>query len=214
LPTSMKIDFVSDVSCPWCIIGLKALEQAVEKIGDDIAVDVHFQPFELNPKMVPEGQDLFDHMAQKYGASTEQSERTREMIRARGEDLGFTFRMDKLERIYNTFDAHRLLHYAALEGCQSKLKHALFGAYFTNGENPGDHDILIRLAEQIGLNVTRAREILASDAFAKDVRKQQNFYQEQGIQAVPAVIINGRHLIKGGQPVEVFEQALRQIAEE
>ncbi|MFP6682549.1 MAG: DsbA family oxidoreductase [Gammaproteobacteria bacterium] len=214
MATPMKIDFVSDVSCPWCIIGLKALEQAVEKIGDDIAVDVHFQPFELNPEMAPEGQDLFEHMAQKYGASTEQSERTREMIRARGEDLGFTFRMDKLERIYNTFDTHRLLHYAALEGCQSELKHALFGAYFTNGENPGDHDILIRLAEQIGLDVTRAREILASDAFAKDVRKQQKFYQDQGIQAVPAVIINGRHLINGGQPVEVFEQALRQIAEE
>lgn len=214
MATPMKIDFVSDVSCPWCIIGLKALEQAVEKIGDDIAVDVHFQPFELNPQMAPEGQDLFEHMAQKYGASTEQSEQTREMIRARGEDLGFTFRMDKLERIYNTFDTHRLLHYAALEGCQPELKHALFDAYFTDGENPGDHDVLIRLAEQIGLDVTRTREILASDAFAEDVRKQQQFYHSQGIHAVPAVIINGRHLIEGGQPVEVFERALRQIAEE
>ena len=214
MATPMKIDFVSDVSCPWCIIGLKALEQAVEKIGDDIAVDVHFQPFELNPQMAPEGQDLFEHMAQKYGASTEQSEQTREMIRARGEDLGFTFRMDKLERIYNTFDTHRLLHYAALEGCQYELKHALFDAYFTDGENPGDHDVLIRLAEQIGLDVTRTREILASDTYAEDVRKQQQFYHGQGIHAVPAVIINDRHLIEGGQPVEVFERALRQIAEE
>lgn len=214
MATPMKIDFVSDVSCPWCIIGLKALEQAVEKIGDDIAVDVHFQPFELNPQMAPEGQDLFEHMAQKYGASTEQSDQTREMIRARGEDLGFTFRMDKLERIYNTFDTHRLLHYAALEGCQSELKHALFDAYFTDGENPGDHDVLIHLAEQIGLDVTRTREVLASDAFAEDVRKQQQFYYSQGIHAVPAVIINGCHLIEGGQPVEVFERALRQIAEE
>jgi predicted DsbA family dithiol-disulfide isomerase len=214
MATPMKIDFVSDVSCPWCIIGLKALEQAVEKIGDEIAVDVTFQPFELNPQMEPEGQDLFEHMAQKYGSTVEQSEQNREAIRARGEDLGFTFSMDKLERIYNTFDTHRMLHFAALEGCQSEFKHALFDAYFTDGENPGNHDVLIRLAEKVGLDVARSREILASDTYATDVRNQQQFYHSQGIHAVPAVIINDRHLISGGQPVEVFEQALRKIAQE
>lgn len=214
MATQLKIDFVSDVSCPWCIIGLKALEQAVEKIGDDISVDVTFQPFELNPQMAPEGQDLFEHLAQKYGSTVEQSEQNREAIRARGEDLGFTFRMDKLERIYNTFDTHRMLHFAALKGCQSELKHALFDAYFTDGENPGDHDVLIRLAEQVGLDVAETREILSTDTYAADVRKQQQFYQSQGIRAVPAVIINDRHLIEGGQPVEVFERALRQIAEQ
>ena len=214
MATQMKIDFVSDVSCPWCIIGLKALEQAVDKIGDDIKVDVTFQPFELNPQMGPEGQDLFEHLAQKYGSTVAQSEQNREAIRARGEALGFTFRMDRLERIYNTFDTHRLLHFAALKGCQSELKHALFDAYFTEGENPSDHDVLVRLAEQVGLDVTETRELLASDIYADDVRKQEQFYQSQGIHAVPAVIINGRHLIEGGQPVEVFERALRQIAEQ
>ena len=210
----MKIDCVSDVSCPWCIIGLKALEQAVDKIGDDITVDMTFQPFELNPQMGPDGQDLFEHLAQKYGSTVEQSEQNREAIRARGEALGFTFRMDRLERIYNTFDTHRLLHFAALKGCQTALKHALFDAYFTDGENPGDHDVLIRLAEQVGLDVAETREILSSDTYTADVRQTQQLYQGQAIHAVPAAIINDRHLIEGGQPVEVFERTLRQIAEQ
>jgi len=214
MATQMKIDFVSDVSCPWCIIGLKALEQAVDKVGDDIAVAMTFQPFELNPQMGPEGQDLFEHLAQKYGSTVEQSEQNREAIRARGEDLGFTFRMDKLERIYNTFDTHRLLHFAALKGCQTELKHALFDAYFTDGENPGDHEVLLRLAAQVGLDVAETREMLASDTYTANVRQQEQFYQNQGIRAVPAVIINDRHLIEGGHPVEVFERALRQIAEQ
>lgn len=214
MTTHVKIDFVSDVSCPWCIIGLKALEAAVERLGDEVEVEMHFQPFELNPQMPPEGQDLLEHMAAKYGTTEQQSEQTREMIRARGEELGFTFRMDRLKRIYNTFDTHRLLHWAGLEGRQSEFKHALFEAYFGDGENPGDHDVLIRAAAQVGLDAERAREILASDLYAAEVRQQEQFYHSQGIHAVPAVIFNDRHLIEGGHPVEIFEQALREIAAE
>jgi predicted DsbA family dithiol-disulfide isomerase len=212
--TPMKIDFVSDVSCPWCAIGLKSLETAIAKLGDEVTTDIHFQPFELNPQMPPEGQDITEHLAAKYNATPEQSEKTREMIRARGEEVGFTFAMAKRSRIYNTFDAHRLLHWAEKQGRQLELKHALFKAYFTGGENPGAHDVLIRLAGEVGLDAARAQEILASDAYAEDVRKQERFYLDNGIHAVPAVIVNDRHLIQGGQPVEVFEQALRQIAAE
>jgi predicted DsbA family dithiol-disulfide isomerase len=208
----MKIDFVSDVSCPWCVIGLKALEEALARVGPAVQAELHFQPFELNPQMSPEGQDISEHLAQKYGATPEQSAATREAIRARGEAVGFTFRMDRRGRIYNTFDAHRLLHWAGLEGRQLALKHALFRAYFTEGENPGAHDVLLRVAGEVGLDVARARQLLASDAYANDVREREQFYQSQGIHAVPAVIINDRHLIQGGQPAEVFEQALRQIA--
>ncbi|MBE0614578.1 MAG: DsbA family oxidoreductase [Burkholderiales bacterium] len=208
----MKIDFVSDVSCPWCVIGLKALEAAIAQLGDEVKTDIHFQPFELNPQMPPEGQDITEHLAQKYGATPEQSEQTRAMIRARGEEVGFNFALDKRSRIYNTFDAHRLLHWAEQEGRQLALKHALFAAYFTLGENPGAHEVLIRVAGETGLDTARAREILASDEYADDVRRQQRFYLEQGINAVPAVIINDRHLIQGGQPTQVFEKALRQIA--
>ena len=208
----MKIDFVSDVSCPWCMIGLKALEAAIAELGDQVKAEIHFQPFELNPQMPPGGQDITEHLAEKYHATPEQSEQTREMIRARGEEAGFTFAMAKRSRIYNTFDAHRLLHWAEQEGRQLALKHALFKAYFTDGENPGAHDVLIRLAGEVGLDTARAQEILSSDAYAEDVRKRERFYLDQGIHAVPAVIINDRHLIQGGQPAKVFEQALRQIA--
>jgi predicted DsbA family dithiol-disulfide isomerase len=210
----IKIDFVSDVSCPWCIIGLQALEQALDKVKAEIDVEMHFQPFELNPQMGPDGQELFEHLAGKYGTTKEQSEENKEMIRARGEDVGFTFRMDRWTRIYNTFDTHRLLHWAGLEGRQSELKHTLFDLHFTEGENPGDHGVLIRAAEQVGLDTQRAAEVLATNAYADDVRQAQEFYRNQGIQAVPSVIINDRHLIQGGQPVEVFERALRQIAAE
>lgn len=208
----MKIDFVSDVSCPWCVIGLKALEQAIAQLGDAVTTEIHFQPFELNPQMPAQGQDITEHLAEKYGATPEQSEQTRAMIRARGEEVGFSFALDKRSRIYNTFDAHRLLHWAEQEGRQLALKHALFKAYFSAGENPGAHEVLVRIAGEVGLDAARAQEILSSDAYAEDVRKQQRYYLEQGINAVPAVIVNGRHLIQGGQPAKVFEQALRQIA--
>ncbi|HYD94978.1 MAG TPA: DsbA family oxidoreductase [Noviherbaspirillum sp.] len=210
----MKIDFVSDVSCPWCAIGLYSLEEALQRLDGEVRADITFQPFELNPQLPPEGEDIDEHLAAKYGASPEQSQSNREAIRARGEEVGFTFSMDKRSRIYNTFDAHRLLYWAAEEGRQRELKHALFKAYFTDGDNPGSHELLVRLAGEAGLDPVRAREILTSDAYAQETREQENFFLEQGIHSVPAVIINDRYLISGGQPVDVFEQALRQIASE
>ncbi|NMM77299.1 DsbA family oxidoreductase [Acidovorax sp. SRB_24] len=214
-PTTLKIDFVSDISCPWCAIGLHALEQAAERLRGEVSLALHFQPFELNPQMAPEGQDIAEHLQQKYGASPAQSQQTRDAITARGAELGFEFRMDQRARIYNTFDAHRLLHWAGEEGpagAQAALKHALFTAYFTEGQDPSDAEVLLRAAASAGLDTQRAREVLASDAFAGAVRERERFYQSQGIHSVPAVIVNDRHLIQGGQPVEVFEQALRQIA--
>ena len=209
--TRLKIDFVSDVSCPWSIIGLNSLQQALDAVGDEIDADLHFQPFELNPAMPGEGQDLNEHLFEKYGLTPEQMEQNREAIRARGEQVGFRFSMDKRSRIYNTFDAHRLLHWAELEGRQQELKRALFDAYFTEGENPSDHEVLIRLAGKAGLDPDRARQILSTDTYAAEVRERERFYQSHGIHAVPSVIINDRHLIQGGQPAEVFEQALRRI---
>ena len=208
----IKIDFVSDVSCPWCVIGLKSLEEALRRMGDEVSADMHFQPFELNPQMGTAGEDIAEHIEKKYGATAEQSARSREAIRARGEEVGFDFQLDKRDRIYNTFDAHRLLHWAELEGRQQALQHALFAAYFTAGKNPSDRDVLVDIAAQVGLDAARARQILDSNLYADEVRARERFYIDQGIQAVPAVIINDRHLIQGGQPAEVFERAIRQIA--
>lgn len=217
----LKIDFVSDVSCPWCAVGLASLDQALARVEGDISVNMHFQPFELNPKMVPEGQDITEHITQKYGISAEQANANRENIRQRGVQVGFKFSGPDepgggRSRIYNTFDAHRLLHWAETVSAdkQKALKQALFKAYFTDGQSPGSHEVLARVVDEVGLDIARAREILASDEYADDVRKREQFYQQLGISSVPAVIINDRHLISGGQPAEVFEQALRQIAAE
>ena len=206
----IRIDFVSDISCPWCVIGLKSLEQALDRARDAVGAEIHFQPFELNPSMAAGGQDIGEHLAEKYGATEEQRAQTSAMIRARGAELGFTF--NQRDRIYNTFDAHRLLHWADTQGRGHALQMALFDAYFTRGENPGDHAILARAAQQIGLDSAEAARILASDTYTAEVRERQQYYQRAGINSVPAIIINERHLISGGQPAEVFEQALRAIA--
>ena len=212
----MRIDFVSDVTCPWCAIGLNALERALERIGDDLGeVELHMQPFELNPTMEPEGVDATEYMTSKYGLRPEQLAANRARIVERGTAEGFAF--GARAHIWNTFDAHRLLFWAGAEGppgSQRSLQHALLTAYHGHGRNPGAQDVLLELALQVGLPVGRAREVLQRGEFAEAVREAERFWQELGIDGVPAVIINRQHLISGGQPNEVFEQALRQLAAE
>jgi predicted DsbA family dithiol-disulfide isomerase len=209
--TPIRIDFVSDVSCPWCAIGLSSLEVALSRLGDSVQAQIHFQPFELNPHMVPEGQDITEHLRQKYGASPAQQEQTREMIRQRGADVGFDFGVGMRSRIYNTFDAHRLLHWAGEQGKQKELKKALFDAYFTRGQDPSSRTLLVQVAGKVGLDEAEAVQVLSSGRYAQEVRDMEHFYHRNGIQSVPAVIINEKHLISGGQPPEAFERALRQI---
>ncbi|MGZ8347157.1 MAG: DsbA family oxidoreductase [Allosphingosinicella sp.] len=211
---SMKIDFVSDVSCPWCIIGLRGVEQALARVGDLVDAELRFQPFELNPDMPAEGQDIIEHVAGKYGSTPEQYTERREDIRARAAAVGFTITNSPHGRIYNTFDAHRLLHWAALEGRQRELKLALFEAYFTLGLNPADHDVLVEAARKAGLDQDMASDVLASGRYAEEVRAAERLWQSRGISAVPAVIVNGRYLISGGQPADAFEDAFRRIAAE
>jgi len=215
MTTSLKIDFVSDVTCPWCAVGLGALEQALHNLQGTVSAELHFQPFELNPQMPPEGQDASEHLTQKYGSSAAQQAQIRETIRQRGAEVGFTFKADGRGRVWNTFDAHRLLHWAGLEGApgqQYALKNALLAACHTHAENMASTEVLATVAESVGLDGARARAILASDEFAAEVRERERFWTGHGIHSVPAVIINDRHLISGGQPAAVFEQALRQIA--
>ncbi len=206
----MKIDFVSDVACPWCAVGLNSLETALARLGDGIAVELRFQPFELNPDMPPEGQDATEYLSRKYGLSPQQLAQNRAVLRERGAAVGFTF--GERSRVWNTFDAHRLLHWAGLKGRQRELKHALLRAYHTEGENPGAHEVLLRLAGEVELDVAEAGEVLTSGRYADEVRNAEALWQRLGIHSVPSIIINDRHLIQGGQPPEVFEQALRQLA--
>ncbi len=208
----LKIDFVSDVSCPWCVIGLGGLEEALRRLNGVVQAEIHFRPFELNPDMPPEGQNIAEHIARKYGATPEQSAGSRAAIKARAAEVGFTIATGPDSRIYNTFDAHRLLHWADLEGRQYPLKRALFEAYFTHGKNPGDPEVLAAAAGEAGLDVEAAREVLSSGRYAEEVRAGEARWREAEIHAVPAVIIDDRYLISGGQPADAFERVLRKIA--
>jgi predicted DsbA family dithiol-disulfide isomerase len=210
----MKFDFVSDVSCPWCVIGLRGLELALEQVGDLVEPELTFHPFELNPNMPAGGQNIVEHVGEKYGATPEQSRATRDMIRARAAEVGFTMAGSDQSRIYNTFDAHRLLHWARLQGRQVALKHALFEAYFTEQHSPADHNVLVAAAAKAGLDTDAARRVLESGDYAAEVREAEQLWVGRGVTAVPAVIVNARYIISGGQPPAAFEQAIRQIAAE
>jgi predicted DsbA family dithiol-disulfide isomerase len=206
----MRIDFISDVTCPWCAIGLAALEQAIARLGSEVAIEVHLQPFELNPGMPAEGEELGHYVARKYGSTAEELAERQALIRRRGAEVGFAF--GSRTHVYNTFDAHRLLHWAGLQGRALELKRALLAAYHTRGENPGSHEVLLRAAEEAGLDGEQARQVLARGEYAREVNERMRHWQRLGIHSVPSLIVDGRHLIQGGQPVEVFERALREIA--
>jgi len=217
MTTQLTIDFVSDIACPWCAVGLGALEQAMQRLDGAIKVELHFQPFELNPHMGPGGQDLGEHLTEKYGSTPEKQAQIRAMITQRGKEVGFDFHPDGRGRVYNTFDAHRLLHWAGQtgrKGDQHALKKAFLASYQGRAEAIEDHEVMLAAVQEACLDVEQARSILNSDAFAQDVRDAQQYYMQAGIRSVPAVIINQKHLISGGQPADVFEQALRQIAQQ
>lgn len=214
---TLKIDFVSDVVCPWCVVGLGGLETALERLEPEgIAADIAFQPFELNPQIAPEGENIVEHIGRKYGSTPEQSAANRAMIRERAGEVGFDMRMTEASRIWNTFDAHRLLHWAreTAPDRQKALKHALFTAHFTENKNITDAGVLTQAAQDAGLNRAEAAEVLASGRYAQAVRQAEELWRSRGITSVPAVVVQDKYLISGGQPPEVFEQALRRIADE
>ncbi|MFN3702431.1 DsbA family oxidoreductase [Thermomonas sp.] len=210
----LRIDFLSDVVCPWCAIGLASLEQALRQLQGEVEAELHFQPFELDPDMPAGGMDVAENLKRKYGMSDAQLAENQARIRDRGAELGFTFDFNARSRTWNTFDAHRLLHWAAVEvpERQLPLKRALLVANFSEGRDISDPAVLVEVAAGVGLDATRARAVLDGGEFADAVREAENFFQRLGIRSVPAVIVQRRHLISGGQPPEVFKRALREIA--
>lgn len=208
----LRIDFVSDISCPWCAIGLASLQLALSRLGEAVDAQIVMHPFELNPQMGPEGEDIVEYIGKKYGRTPAQIVETQAVIRERGASVGFAFgpRM----RVYNTFDAHRLVHWAGIKGKQLPLKLALLQAYHSEGKDPSDHDVLVEAAQSVGLDAVEARDVLRSGDFADEVRAEEREYQAMGIQSVPSIIFNRRYLVNGGQPVETFEQVIQQILAE
>lgn len=212
MSVQLKIDIVSDVSCPWCIVGYQSLSLALAKLQPDLTAQIAWKPFELNPKMGAEGQHLGEHLHEKYGSTEAEVAQAKEMLKARGAAIGFTFNYQKDGRIYNTFNAHRLLYWARKFAKQTELKLALFELYFTEGGNPSNTDDLLKAVAKAGLPVEEARNILATDLYAKEVREEEQKYLQMGIQSVPTFIINDKYKITGGQPVAEFVATLQKIA--
>lgn len=214
---TLKIDVISDVVCPWCAVGLSSLELALARIGDEAQVALTLHPYELNPDMPAGGVVHLDYITRKYDMAPEQARVNREQIRERAAAVGFTMNRDDNSRVYNTFDAHRLLAWAgeldqaSQSGTQLALKRALLKAYFTDGQDVGSREVLQELAAQAGLDRAQAGAVLASDRFAQQVKEEEALWASRGIRSVPAVVVNDRYLISGGQPPEVFEQQLRSI---
>lgn len=212
--TPLRIDLVSDVVCPWCIIGFTQLQRALAQLGDEVEVDLHWHPFELNPQMPVEGQDLREHIAQKYGTSVAQSRAARGRLTQIAESLGVEFRFHEGMRIHNTFRAHQLLHWAGEQGKQTELELALFESYFSREENVNEPEMLVAAAGRAGLDEVQAGAILNDGRYVDTVREEQRFWLSKGIHAVPSFILDQRYLIPGAQDPEVFVTALRRLLEE
>jgi len=206
----LHIDIVSDVVCPWCVIGYRQLAKALEVSGTDY--ELHWHPFELNPDMPLEGQNLREHLAEKYGASKEQSQENRLRITEAGANVGFDFRFADDMRMHNTFNVHQLLHWADQQARMHDLKQALFVAHFTHRRNLSDNNVLADVAAEIGLERAEALAILEDQRFASEVRTAERAWLSKGISGVPAVIFNHRHLVTGAQGVENYARILEQLA--
>jgi predicted DsbA family dithiol-disulfide isomerase len=197
---------------PLWIIGYRQLAEALA--ASDVAYELHWHPFELNPDMPPEGQNLRDHAAQKYGATAEESQRSRDQMRQIGRDLGFAFNFSADTRMHNTFHTHQLLHWADTQGRKHDLKMALFTAHFTDGRDLSDDAVLADVAAEIGLDRAEALAVLADQRFAAEVRQGEGFWIQQGISGVPAVIFDRQHLVTGAQGVENYKSILTQLGKE
>ncbi|MGC1497329.1 MAG: DsbA family oxidoreductase [Sulfitobacter sp.] len=208
----VQVDIVSDVMCPWCVVGFKQLEQALAEVG--VGANIRWHPFELNPAMPPEGQNLGEHIAEKYGLPPEQSVANRKRVSDLGADLGFAFNFDADTQVVNTFEAHQLLDWAQSKGLQHPLKLALFKAHFTDGRDVSKNDVLIEVASSVGLDAEEAREVLKSQDHAKEVRKRQEFWSSRGITGVPSMVFDGRYLLTGAQGAQNYAEMVKKVLSE
>jgi len=212
---TVRIDFVSDVVCPWCVVGLNSLQAALEQVKSEVNADIHFQPFELAPGMDENGENLTTYLMSKYNISSEQVAQTQAAIIARGKEQGFVFDFNSDSRKWNTLDAHRLLHWAGeTSDKQLALKQALFVANFTENRHINNHAVLVELATQVGLDGVEAAEVLASGRYTEEVRELESRWQQQGVSSVPTMIFNNRYAVSGGQPVETFVEVIRELIKE
>ncbi len=211
-PAPLRIDIVSDVVCPWCIVGYRQLARALEATG--IEAEVHWHPFELNPQMGPEGQNLTEHITEKYGITREDSAKNRARLAAVGAELGFAFNFTDASRMVNTFRAHQAIHWAGKLGRQHDMKQALFTAYFTDQRDVSDPAVLRGVAEGLGLDGAALEAALDTEALTTPVREAERFWTSRGISGVPGMVFEGKYLVTGAQGAETYAEILRQLTAE
>ena len=209
---SIHLDIVSDVVCPWCFIGYRRLERAMQELEGRISFQIQWRPFELNPHMGPDGEEVMEHLMRKYGQTRKAISASRERIVAIGADLGIDLGGRYERRIYNTFAAHQALHWAREEGRETEFNLALFHEYFEKGNNPSDPQVLSRVAVSLAMDGGRVYEIVAAGLYAEAVRAEQQHYLALGIHSVPAFIGGGKFLISGAQEPAVLVAALQKLA--
>lgn len=209
----LQIDIVSDVVCPWCAIGYANLATALAQINAEVQAQVSWHPFQLNPSMGKEGQDINEHLAEKYGLDASQLQENKGRIQQVGAQAGVTFKFEQRARIFNTLDCHILLHFAGERQLQTPLKLALFEAYFSEGQDISDRAVLLDVAKKVGLNPVEAQIVLNDAHYKSVVQDEESKYKTMGINSVPAFIVNNQYLISGGQAVETFKQSLLEIAQ-
>ena len=211
--TPLQVDIVSDVVCPWCIIGYKQLQKALGIMPGQFDVTIRWHPFELNPRMPEEGQNLREHLSQKYGSTVEQSKVAKARLMGLGESLGFTFDYFDEMRMVNTFRAHQLLHWAGKQGRQTELKLALFDAFFSLRQNVSDGQVLAATADRVGLSVTEALAVAEDGRYAQAVREEQQIWLDKEVHAVPTFLFNEKYMVSGAQEAETFVRFLNKIQE-
>lgn len=208
--TTLRVDVWSDIACPWCYVGKRHLEQALARFPSREGVEVLWRAFELDPSApaeLPAEIPYSERLAKKYGSSREEAERMIRRMTATAAQDGLDFRFDRI-RPGNTFDAHRVVHLAQERSKQDAVKERFFRGYLSEGASIGNHETLIRLAAEAGLDDEEVRATLASDAYALDVREDEEEATELGIRGVPFFILGGRYAISGAQPADVLLRAL------
>ncbi len=207
----ITIDIVSDVVCPWCTIGYKRLEKAIVELGVQDRVEIEWQPFELNPQMPAEGQNVQEHLAEKYGSTREQQKESEQYMAKAGAELGFIFEYFDEMRMANTFEAHILLEYAHEFGKQTELKMRLTTAFFSERKDVSKRDVLKQALLDIGLNAEDALARLDNDKARAEVRTKEDYWKSLGVNSVPTIVFNRKSALTGAQPVDVFKQVLTEM---
>ncbi len=213
MENKIKIDIVSDVVCPWCAIGYKRLEQAINELGIQDKVEIEWQPFELNPQMPNEGQNVQEHIAEKYGATESQQQQSQQHMTEVGKELGFTFDYFNDMKMVNTFESHILLEYAHKFDKQTELKLALMTAFFSQRKDVSDRDVLKNILQEVGLDPDKGIALLDNTASQDEVRNKQNYWKSLGVSSVPTIVFNRKSAVTGAQPIDIFKQVLTELNE-